>query len=274
MKTCSRRLIGSLLAAWLLAPTAHGHLHLELIYRDGQLRLVYLNFDVGEAYPATALIRVGVPAAIPVSAASAFTDLLGEAGATVWVLPQSEYPTLPWLGIGAGGIRASDFTAPLSLALVGIEGPGHFALFFNDPFGQPLPVMNTRDGISVADTLAVLPGAHLRCNWAFSAPGCYRLTFVVSGILRAGITPLASAPTDWFFEVAAPPPPVLALAGTPTNTLRLMLQAHPGLNYTLERTATFTHWTVLTHLHAATPLTTLLLSPEAVPFELYRVRLR
>jgi hypothetical protein len=44
---------------------------------------------------------------------------------------------------------------------------------------------------------------------------------------------------------------VLALARASTDTWRLTVQAHPGLNYSIEGTANFTHWTVVTNSQAA-----------------------
>lgn len=166
-----------------------------------------------------------------------------------------------------------DFAGPLQLTLQAVEGPGHFALFFQDPFGQPIPGMNSRDGLDGDDTLAVPLGSHLHCNWAFSAPGRYRLRFVATGTLRAGSTPIASAPTDWFFDVVAPPPPVLTLTRAPGDTLQLALEAQPGLNYALEHTATFADWTLLTNLHASVALTLHLLPADPEPTRFLRARL-
>jgi hypothetical protein len=102
----------------------------------------------------------------------------------------------------------------------------------------------------------------------------YAHQFLASGNRRAGNTPIASAPTDWCFDVVPPPPPVLGLTHAADGTLQLTLQAQPGLNYILERTVTFTDWTVLTHLHAATPLTLHPLPAGPAPFEFWRARLR
>lgn len=256
------------------ALTAAAHTHVEVVYRDGQLRLLYYDFDYGEANPTDVWLDVGLPAARPIPNLPAFTNLLGEAGATTWILPQTQNPELLWLGVGNESLSNADFVGNQYLTLLAVEGPGDFALFINDAFGQPIPVMNSRDGVSANDTLTLPSRTHLHCNWAFSAPGNYRVRFVVSGTLRAGNTPIASAPTDYFFTVEAPPKPVLALARTPTNTLQLTMGAHPGLNYTLESTATLTNWTVLTNLHAATSRTTHPFLPGPAPIQFLRARLR
>jgi surface-anchored protein len=270
------RAIGTLFltALWVLGPTASAHTHVEIVYREGHLHLLYYDFDYGEARPADVLLEVGLPAATPIASLSAYTNLLGAAGATTWILPQTYNPQLLWLGIGNESLRASDFAGPLSLSLLAVEGPGHFALFLSDAFGQPVTLMNSRDGVNTQDVMTVPLGSHIHCNWAFSAPGRYRLTLMVSGTLRAGNTTITSAPTDYFFEVVPPPPPRLALARTPTNDLRLTLEAHPGLNYDLESATTFTHWTVLTNLHATFPGMSYLLSPGPAQSQYFRARLR
>jgi surface-anchored protein len=274
MKPASLILTVVLGVLWGFLPTVSAHTHLEVVYREGQLRLLYYDFDTGEADPAEVLLYVGLPAAIPIPNLPAFTNMLGEAGATTWVLPQTQKADLPWLGIGTGTLRSAYFIGDLQLTLHSVEGPGHFALFLTDAFGQPITLMNSRDGVSAQDTMAVPLGSHIHCNWAFSAPGVYRVRLIVSGTLRSGNTPIASLPTDCFFEVAPPPQPVLALARTATNTFQLTLQAHPGLNYAIERTATFTNWLPLTNVPASNPVTTHLLAMPPAPIQFFRARLR
>lgn len=258
---------------WLVSP-ARAHLHLEIVFERGQLRLLLLDLDSGEVLPADEEISVGVAAARPVPAHAAFVDLLGEAGSTTWILPEVEHPELPWLGIGSLGLSSATFAGNLQLHLVGVDGPGDFAFFFTDPLGRPQPVMNSRDGVSESDRLSVPPASHIHGNWAFSAPGRYRLTFWASGFLRKGNVPVASAATDFFLVVIPPSPPRLALTRAGMNTLQLTLEGHPGLNYTLEGSTNFIEWSALTNLHAATAQTTPLLLPGPDGYQMLRARLR
>jgi surface-anchored protein len=253
---------------------ARAHLHLEIVYRQGGLHLVFFDFETGEMAPADLIVPVGAAAARPVPEGAPYALLLGEPGTTTWVLPEVEKPGLPWLGIGSGGVSADLFVGALQLRLQAVDGPGYFALFFSGPLGLPRVAMNSRDGVDESDSLSVPPGSHLHANWAFSAPGRYRLTFTVSGTLRAGPAPVASAPTDFLFEVIPPPPPALTLTRTPPHSLHLTLVAQPGLNYALEGTTNFREWSVLTNLHASTAWTTHPLTPDPTPFQFLRVRLR
>lgn len=253
MKALPNRTTLLLLALWACVITATAHTHVEVVYRGGELRLLYYDYDYGEFDPADITLDVGVSATSPIPNIASFTNLLGEAGATTWVLPQIQNADLLWLGVGNESLTSTDFVGSQYLTLLEVEGPGHFALYLNDSFGYPtLPVpMNTRDGVNTNDTLTLPLHSHLHCNWAFSAPGNYRVRFVVSGTLRTGNTPISSEPTDYFFSVEAPPRPVLGLSASPTNTLSLTLNARPGLNYVVETSTDFSTWTALTNLYQA-----------------------
>lgn len=273
MQSMGRRGL-AVLAIVTMLPAARGHLHLELVYREDRLQLVWLDFETGELDPASVVIAVGPLAARPIPAAPAWTNLLGEAGRTTWVLPQTEHPQVPWLGVGSGGLPTSEWDGDLSLHLWAVDGPGTFVWFLMDAFGYPRAVFNSRDGLTREDVLPVPPRAHVHGNWAFSAPGRYRLTFGATGTRRGHSTRVSSSPTMFSFDVVPPPPPKLALARVSAQTAHLILEAFPGLNYHLEASATFGHWTVLTNLHAAGPQTThpIILGPT--PFQFLRARLR
>jgi surface-anchored protein len=70
-------------------------------------------------------------------------------------------------------------------------------------FGAPVVSLNSRDGITGADAVTVAAGSHAHRNWAFSAPGVYRITLQAAGTLSAG-PEVVSAPTTFLFEVLAP----------------------------------------------------------------------
>ena len=141
MKLKNSLLIGyGLLSLWLAtAPAALAHTHVEIVYREGEMRLLYYDYDYGEYDPAEIVLDVGVVvAACPVPDLPAFTNLLGEAGTTTWILPQIQNGGLLWLGVGNESLTSTDFVGNQYLTLLDLEGPGHFALFFNDSFGLPV----------------------------------------------------------------------------------------------------------------------------------------
>ena len=176
-----------------------------------------------EYSPATnALIYVGYDAlqTIPGGAQWSF---LGTAGNATSILPDTENPNLPFLGIGSEEIGAGIFVGnQFSLYLTSVMGPGSFALYSLDEFGSPTVHMNSADGITLADTLTINTGTHAHYNWAFSAPGDYRITFEAEGnSILNGLT--SSGDVEYLFTVQAiPEPTTFALAGLGLATLVFM----------------------------------------------------
>jgi len=167
-----------------------------------------------EYSPATeALLFVGYDAHSLVPAGAQWS-FLGSPGSSTWILPDTENPNLPFLGIGTEEIGSGIFTGDqLSLSLKAVSGPGSFALFSKDEFGDPTVLMNSGDGISLADALTLGTGTHAHYNWAFSAAGDYTLTFEAAGdSVLNGQT--SSGNVDYLFSVQAiPEPSTFALAG-------------------------------------------------------------
>lgn len=250
------------------------HVHIEVVYGEGQLRLTLRDFEHGEMDPASVPLRVGSAAARPIPPTPAWVTLLGEASSTIWLIPQHEQSGLPWLGIGASSIRSDDFHGPLSIALVETEGPGDFVLFTTDPLGQPELLLSTRDGLTARDVLTLSPGAHLHANWAFTAPGPYRLRFVALGSLRVDNSVLQSEAQDYFVLVEAPPRPLLHLIPRAGDRIELTLEALPDLHYVVEHSPDLTRWLVLTNLVALSPISTHLVAVPPLPSQFFRVRLR
>lgn len=150
-------------------------------------------------------------------------SFLGGLGSSTWILPQSEDPNLLFLGIGAEEIGTGIFSGDsFSLALKGVSGPGAFALFDLDTFGDPIVRWNSGDGITGADVLSVPTGGHSHFNWAFSAPGDYTVTLEASGISTLnGAT--SSGDVQYLFQVqAVPEPATAALAGVGVLALWLV----------------------------------------------------
>lgn len=136
-----------------------------------------------------------------------FTGAL--AGQPLFVLPQAQDPSLPFLGIGAEGVAGSTFVGPISLRLTAVSGPGAFSLFQTDAFGGINPFLASANGITAADTLSVAAGSHVHYAWSFTQPGTYDLTMVASATLPGG-TLTTSDPATFRF-VVVPEPSAFAL---------------------------------------------------------------
>ncbi|MBK9137905.1 MAG: choice-of-anchor M domain-containing protein [Verrucomicrobia bacterium] len=187
---------------------SHGHMDLGVAYEAGALELhIHAHEpepDGTEYAPGEAVIWIGTAARTTVPANPAFS-FLGVPGATTYLLPATFHPELPFLGLGAEEIEGGVFVGDnLRLALTGFSGPGEFALYTSDAFGNPTLHVNTRDGLSEADHVNLRAGSHGHANWAFSAPGDYFLTFVASGTLVGGGA-IASDPATFAFTVVPEP---------------------------------------------------------------------
>lgn len=191
------------------------------------------------------IVRGGIfaRAEVPADARYAF---LGSPGTPVWVLPQTQDPELPYLGIstenrstqtdwvGNGvatglltrGIASGVFTGNrITLSLASVSGPGNFFMYGTDASGNATVLFDSADGISAADSRLFVPALHEHFNWAFSAPGEYDVTLVASGTLSVGAFS-QSAPTSFRFSIV-PEPGSAAFAVLGALVLTARRRAHP-----------------------------------------------
>jgi surface-anchored protein len=190
-----------------------GHTDIAVNYENNIWNL-NIGYDVtGEEFPAASvLLRVNPLAQTVVPNNPAFS-FLGTAGSPVWILPQAEDPNLLFLGYGADGLPDGAFVGnQVQVTLRGITGPGQFAEFELDSFGNPIVFMNTRDGISAADHFDLTAGGDAHTAWAFSQPGRYTISLDASGTLANGNVFTASGPVEFSFEVV-PEPKIWGLLG-------------------------------------------------------------
>jgi surface-anchored protein len=141
--------------------------------------------------------RVALPAGTP----------FGNAGAPMWILPQTQNPSLLFLGVNAERVPAGAFNGLLTIRLVGFDGPGYFMAWQATGPGQFNIRIDTRDGLGAADALTPLIGSHEHFNWGFSTTGVYCLTWQVSGQRASDGATVASAETTFTFHVQPVPPP-------------------------------------------------------------------
>ncbi len=132
------------------------------------------------------------------------TGFFGPAGSPLWVLPRTEDPELPFLGLGAEEMSFEDWVGPITLTLAGVRGPGNFFVWDVGAFGELLPRMSSRDGISAADSMTVEAGGHAHYFWAFAAPGDYEVDLSAMGNhLSDGL--VQSDPSVYRFRVVPEP---------------------------------------------------------------------
>lgn len=87
----------------------------------------------------------------------------------------------------------------IRLNVVGVQGPGQFSVWQTDDFGNPT-VWVASAGNPNPNLFFTGPGGHVDYNWAFTAPGNYRVDIQASAFLP-DMTPVSSDVTTYYFQV-------------------------------------------------------------------------
>ena len=185
-----------------LVVLSQGHLDaVDVHYEDGELHLHVHDETVDpgvERDPADVVLRVlpGAETTVPADPAYGF---LGNPGAPVWVLPETENPELLWPGLSTEELEPGVFAGDsVTLTLRRVRGPGALSVFTTDALGTPTVLANSGDG--TPDCLPLTVGGHTHVNWGFTEAGRYRATFQATATLADG-TRVASDPAVYTFQV-------------------------------------------------------------------------
>lgn len=220
-----RRLCGALLVT--LVPSvpggaqaqtylSSGHVDIGVLYEDGawDLHVHQEEPEPGAEYaPGDAVFRLGAAAlqvgGVPNTPSA--IGFFGAAGSPLWVITKSEVEEVPFLGIGAEEMSASDWNGPLTLRVTSVEGPGSVFVWDVGSFGELQGKVSTRDGLGAGDSFTVGAGSHAHYFWGFSAPGDYTVTLQASGV-HAVDGAISSDPASYRFQVV-PEPGAVRLLG-------------------------------------------------------------
>lgn len=168
-------------------------------YEDGDLHLHVHHETAGELDPCSTLLVVREQAATTVPTDPAFA-FLGDAGDTVWILPDANDPELLFAGWGAEELPTGVFTGDqVRLDITGVTGAGKLSLFTVDDFGAPTVLADSGD--PAPDALTVTAGGHGHLNWGFTESGWYGVNVTATGTLADGTTVTDSA--RYLFQVKA-----------------------------------------------------------------------
>lgn len=129
---------------------------------------------------------------------------LGTPGAPVWVLPQSQNLSLPYLGTSAEDVPDDVFAGPITFELRSVEGPGNFFAWANSGANQqPIIKFICTNGVVSPDYNAMTPliGSHEHYNWGFSTNGLYRITFRCTGQCIGETTNIVGKDVAWAFQI-------------------------------------------------------------------------
>ncbi len=184
-----------------------GHIDLfEVTYGDAGLRLSVKDdtglYATGAQYRSPADVSLWVDTALSAygtDALPAAYSFLKDAASTVYLLPLSQNPELPWPGWSTerlagtlpGGVQLSSSGSPVKLGVT-VAGPGEVFTWMTGAFGA---VTNTYiDTVDPApDAIPVARNAHVHTAWAFTAPGDYFLTVSPTATTTTGETVTGSS---------------------------------------------------------------------------------
>lgn len=130
------------------------------------------------------VLFVLVPEARTTIPAGSKIGFLGPPGSTFWMIPQVQQSGVLWAGWNTEEIGPSQVSGQVNWRLDAVEGPGRVAVFQTGAFGQPDVIFDSADGLPDARSIPL--GTHAHGNWAFGAPGEYRLTFTMSAERATG----------------------------------------------------------------------------------------
>ncbi|MEC5185759.1 putative ABC transporter-associated repeat protein [Cryobacterium sp. MP_3.1] len=135
---------------------------------------------------------------------------VGQAGSTVWQVPQTQNAGLIWLGWNTEALNAGNAASPVSWSLDSVEGPGAVTVYTSGSFGGVQQIVLAGDG----STYSIPLGVHAHANWAFSAEGIYRLKMTQTTTLANGSP---SSDTQTLTVAVGDVNPASAVAGSGTG---------------------------------------------------------
>ena len=125
------------------------------------------------------VLRVGDAAAQTLPEGDQFDFTGASAGDTVWVVPQTEVPGVPWLGWNTQSpdlIAAADRGVTFEFA--GHNGPGQFSLFLQNGGFEP-PQLLWSSAAEGTQPFFVELNTHTHANWVFTQPGIHQVALRV-----------------------------------------------------------------------------------------------
>ncbi|GAA1511605.1 TIGR03773 family transporter-associated surface protein [Nocardioides humi] len=128
---------------------------------------------------------LGKAAEQQVPAGSAYS-FLGEPGAPIWLIPQTQVSGVPWLGWNTQHETVrQQVSGSVRYRLDGVSGPGELAVYLTDSFGGVgQKVFGNATGFPRSFDVPL--NVHAHGNWVFTAPGTYQVTITQSATLTGG----------------------------------------------------------------------------------------
>ena len=193
---------------------AVGHVDLGPRLIDGQWRAgLRHDAESGAVWrdPNQTVLRVSDAAIMTAPDSADYPFLADVAGKPVYVVPQTQNPSVVWLGWNTQDPAVTaTIDRGLTMRVGPVSGPGRAWLFLQSgTFGKPLLLADS--GAAPGDVW-IDSGTHVHANWAFSAPGTYTATVTFLGTTTAGEAVSASTTLRFAVGDAASASEALAMA--------------------------------------------------------------
>ena len=191
-----------------------GHVDLGPRLIDGQWRAgLRHDAESGAVWrdPNQTVLRVSDAAIMTAPDSADYPFLADVAGKPVHVIPQTQNPSVVWLGWNTQDPAVTaTIDRGLTMRVGPVRGPGRAWLFLQSgTFGKPLLLADS--GAAPGDVW-IDSGTHVHANWAFSAPGTYTATVTFLGTTTAGEAVAASTTLRFAVGDAASASEALAMA--------------------------------------------------------------
>ena len=191
-----------------------GHVDLGPRLIDGQWRAgLRHDAETGAVWrdPNQTVLRVSDAAIMTAPDSADYPFLADVAGKPVHVIPQTQNPSVVWLGWNTQDPAVTaTIDRGLTMRVGPVRGPGRAWLFLQSgTFGKPLLLADS--GAAPGDVW-IDSGTHVHANWAFSASGTYTATVTFLGTTTAGEAVAASTTLRFAVGDAASASEALAMA--------------------------------------------------------------
>ena len=191
-----------------------GHVDLGPRLIDGQWRAgLRHDAESGAVWrdPNQTVLRVSDAAIMTAPDSADYPFLADVAGKPVHVIPQTQNPSVVWLGWNTQDPAVTaTIDRGLTMRVGPVRGPGRAWLFLQSgTFGKPLLLADS--GAAPGDVW-IDSGTHVHANWAFSAPGTYTATVTFLGTTTSGEAVAASTTLRFAVGDAASASEALAMA--------------------------------------------------------------
>ena len=191
-----------------------GHVDIGPRLIDGQWRAgLRHDAESGAVWrdPNQTVLRVNDAAIMTAPDSADYSFLADVAGKPVHVIPQTQNPSVVWLGWNTQDPAVTaTIDRGLTMRVGPVSGPGRAWLFLQSgTFGKPLLLADS--GAAPGDVW-IDSGTHVHANWAFSQPGTYTATVTFLGTTTAGEAVNASTTLRFAVGDAASASEALAMA--------------------------------------------------------------